>query len=87
MRDSISNTAEYGDYTRGPALSLTRLRQRCRFARNSICQFAWNLFENQSGKADLLLCVVRKQNTLLRMLAEIYERCLAGRRIRRRGVL
>ncbi|NEQ26642.1 MAG: ketol-acid reductoisomerase [Microcoleus sp. SIO2G3] len=54
MRDSISNTAEYGDYTRGPRIVTdeTRAEMRKVLAEIQTGQFAREfVLENQSGKA------------------------------------
>ncbi len=54
MRDSISNTAEYGDLTRGPRLVDDNTRKEMRKILNEIQtgQFAKEfVLENQSGKA------------------------------------
>ncbi|MGB3207867.1 MAG: ketol-acid reductoisomerase [Crinalium sp.] len=54
MRDSISNTAEYGDYTRGPRLVNDQTRAEMRKILQEIQsgQFAREfVLENQSGKA------------------------------------
>jgi len=54
MRDSISNTAEYGDYTRGPRIVTDETRAEMRKILNEIQtgQFARDfVLENQSGKA------------------------------------
>ena len=53
MRDSISNTAEYGDYTRGPRIvnEQTRTEMRKILAEIQNGQFARDfVLENQSGK-------------------------------------
>jgi ketol-acid reductoisomerase len=53
MRDSISNTAEYGDYTRGPRIVTeeTRAQMRKILAEIQSGQFAREfVLENQSGK-------------------------------------
>jgi len=53
MRDSISNTAEYGDYTRGPRIITDDTRAEMRKILNEIQtgQFARDfVLENQSGK-------------------------------------
>jgi ketol-acid reductoisomerase len=81
MRDSISNTAEYGDYTRGPRIVTDQTRAEMRKILQEIQsgQFAREfVLENQAGKPDLPQCGVRKQNIRLRKWAKIYERCLAG---------
>jgi ketol-acid reductoisomerase len=54
MRDSISNTAEYGDYTRGPRIvtDATRAEMRKILSEIQTGQFARDfVLENQSGKA------------------------------------
>ncbi|NET35948.1 MAG: ketol-acid reductoisomerase [Cyanothece sp. SIO1E1] len=54
MRDSISNTAEYGDYTRGPRIVTDETRAEMRKILKEIQtgQFAREfVLENQSGKA------------------------------------
>ncbi len=54
MRDSISNTAEYGDYTRGPRVITDQTRAEMRKILSEIQsgQFAREfVLENQSGKA------------------------------------
>lgn len=54
MRDSISNTAEYGDYTRGPRVvtEATRAEMRKILAEIQTGQFAREfVLENMSGKA------------------------------------
>jgi ketol-acid reductoisomerase len=54
MRDSISNTAEYGDYTRGPRIVNDETRAEMRKVLSEIQsgQFAREfVLENQSGKA------------------------------------
>ncbi|MEW6495798.1 MAG: ketol-acid reductoisomerase [Cyanobacteriota bacterium] len=54
MRDSISNTAEYGDYTRGPRIVNDQTRAEMRKVLQEIQsgQFAREfVLENQSGKA------------------------------------
>lgn len=54
MRDSISNTAEYGDYTRGPRIvtDATRAEMRKVLSEIQSGQFAREfVLENQSGKA------------------------------------
>lgn len=54
MRDSISNTAEYGDYTRGPRIVTDETRSEMRKILNEIQtgQFAREfVLENMSGKA------------------------------------
>jgi ketol-acid reductoisomerase len=54
MRDSISNTAEYGDYTRGPRIvtDATRAEMRKVLTEIQTGQFAREfVLENQSGKA------------------------------------
>ncbi|MBS0016020.1 MAG: ketol-acid reductoisomerase [Arthrospira sp. SH-MAG29] len=54
MRDSISNTAEYGDYTRGPRVitDATRTEMRKILKEIQTGQFAREfVLENQSGKA------------------------------------
>ncbi|AMW29559.1 ketol-acid reductoisomerase [Arthrospira platensis] len=54
MRDSISNTAEYGDYTRGPRVitDATRAEMRKILKEIQTGQFAREfVLENQSGKA------------------------------------
>lgn len=54
MRDSISNTAEYGDYTRGPRIITDETRAEMRKVLNEIQtgQFAREfVLENMSGKA------------------------------------
>ena len=54
MRDSISNTAEYGDYTRGPRIITDATRAEMKKIRSEIQsgQFAREfVLENQSGKA------------------------------------
>ena len=54
MRDSISNTAEYGDYTRGPRIITDETRQEMRRILTEIQtgQFAREfVLENMSGKA------------------------------------
>ena len=54
MRDSISNTAEYGDYTRGPRIVNEQTRAEMRKVLEEIQsgQFAREfVLENQSGKA------------------------------------
>ncbi len=54
MRDSISNTAEYGDYTRGPRIITdeTRVEMRKILSEIQSGQFAREfVLENQSGKA------------------------------------
>jgi ketol-acid reductoisomerase len=54
MRDSISNTAEYGDYTRGPRIITDETRQEMRKILSEIQtgQFAREfVLENMSGKA------------------------------------
>jgi ketol-acid reductoisomerase len=54
MRDSISNTAEYGDYTRGPRIVTDETRTEMRKVLREIQsgQFAREfVLENQSGKA------------------------------------
>ena len=54
MRDSISNTAEYGDYTRGPRIVNDQTRAEMRKVLEEIQsgQFAREfVLENQSGKA------------------------------------
>ncbi|MEL7039486.1 MAG: ketol-acid reductoisomerase [Cyanobacteria bacterium J06592_8] len=54
MRDSISNTAEYGDYTRGPRIVTDQTRAEMRKILKEIQtgQFAREfVLENQSGKA------------------------------------
>ncbi|MEL6136760.1 MAG: ketol-acid reductoisomerase [Cyanobacteria bacterium J06628_6] len=54
MRDSISNTAEYGDYTRGPRIITDETRKEMRQILKEIQtgQFAREfVLENQSGKA------------------------------------
>lgn len=54
MRDSISNTAEYGDYTRGPRIvnEQTKLEMRQILKEIQSGQFAREfVLENQSGKA------------------------------------
>ncbi len=54
MRDSISNTAEYGDYTRGPRIITDETRAEMRKILNEIQtgQFAREfVLENMSGKA------------------------------------
>ncbi len=54
MRDSISNTAEYGDYTRGPRIVTEETRAEMRKILKEIQsgQFAREfVLENQSGKA------------------------------------
>lgn len=54
MRDSISNTAEYGDYTRGPRIvnDSTKAEMRKVLAEIQSGQFAREfVLENQSGKA------------------------------------
>ncbi|NER32466.1 MAG: ketol-acid reductoisomerase, partial [Symploca sp. SIO1C4] len=54
MRDSISNTAEYGDYTRGPRVVTedTRAEMRKILSEIQTGQFAREfVLENQSGKA------------------------------------
>ena len=54
MRDSISNTAEYGDYTRGPRIITDETREEMRKILKEIQtgQFAREfVLENQSGKA------------------------------------
>jgi ketol-acid reductoisomerase len=54
MRDSISNTAEYGDYTRGPRIvtDATRAEMRKILAEIQTGQFAREfVLENMSGKA------------------------------------
>lgn len=54
MRDSISNTAEYGDYTRGPRIVNDQTRAEMRKILHEIQsgQFAREfVLENQSGKA------------------------------------
>jgi ketol-acid reductoisomerase len=54
MRDSISNTAEYGDYTRGPRIVTDETRAEMRKVLKEIQsgQFAREfVLENQSGKA------------------------------------
>jgi ketol-acid reductoisomerase len=53
MRDSISNTAEYGDYTRGPRVIDERVRAEMRKILTEIQtgQFAREfVLENQAGK-------------------------------------
>ena len=53
MRDSISNTAEYGDYTRGPRIVTDQTRAEMRKILNEIQsgQFAREfVLENQAGK-------------------------------------
>ena len=53
MRDSISNTAEYGDYTRGPRLINDQTRAEMRLVLKEIQsgQFAREfVLENQAGK-------------------------------------
>ncbi len=54
MRDSISNTAEYGDYTRGPRVVTSETKAEMKKILNEIQtgQFAREfVLENQSGKA------------------------------------
>lgn len=54
MRDSISNTAEYGDYTRGPRIvtDTTRLEMKKILSEIQTGQFARDfVLENMSGKA------------------------------------
>ncbi|MEB3178986.1 MAG: ketol-acid reductoisomerase [Nostocaceae cyanobacterium] len=54
MRDSISNTAEYGDYTRGPRIVTDETKAEMKKILNEIQtgQFAREfVLENQSGKA------------------------------------
>jgi ketol-acid reductoisomerase len=54
MRDSISNTAEYGDYTRGPRLinAQTKVEMKKILSEIQSGQFAREfVLENQSGKA------------------------------------
>jgi ketol-acid reductoisomerase len=54
MRDSISNTAEYGDYTRGPRIvtSQTKVEMKKILSEIQSGQFAREfVLENQSGKA------------------------------------
>ncbi len=53
MRDSISNTAEYGDYTRGPRIVNEQTRAEMRKILQEIQsgQFARDfVLENQAGK-------------------------------------
>jgi ketol-acid reductoisomerase len=53
MRDSISNTAEYGDYTRGPRIvnDQTRVEMRKILSEIQSGQFARDfVLENQAGK-------------------------------------
>ena len=53
MRDSISNTAEYGDYTRGPRIVTDQTRAEMRKILQEIQsgQFAREfVLENQAGK-------------------------------------
>nr|ADN12183.1 ketol-acid reductoisomerase [Gloeothece verrucosa PCC 7822] len=57
MRDSISNTAEYGDYTRGPRIVTDQTRQEMRKILKEIQsgQFAREfVLENQSGKPGFI---------------------------------
>jgi ketol-acid reductoisomerase len=57
MRDSISNTAEYGDFTRGPRIITdeTRAEMKKILAEIQTGQFAREfVLENQSGKAGFL---------------------------------
>lgn len=57
MRDSISNTAEYGDYTRGPRIvnDQTRAEMRKILSEIQSGQFAREfVLENQSGKAGFI---------------------------------
>jgi ketol-acid reductoisomerase len=57
MRDSISNTAEYGDYTRGPRIvnEQTKVEMRKVLKEIQSGQFAREfVLENQSGKAGFI---------------------------------
>ena len=57
MRDSISNTAEYGDYTRGPRIVTDQTKAEMRKILQEIQQgqFAREfVLENQSGKAGFI---------------------------------
>ncbi len=64
MRDSISNTAEYGDYTRGPRIitDATRAEMRKVLAEIQSGQFAREfVLENQSGKVGFI--AMRRQES------------------------
>lgn len=65
MRDSISNTAEYGDYTRGPRIIDQSVRQRMKeiLAQIQSGEFAkeW-ILENQSGQPKFK--ALRRQEAL-----------------------
>ncbi|MGB7060165.1 MAG: ketol-acid reductoisomerase, partial [Geitlerinemataceae cyanobacterium] len=57
MRDSISNTAEYGDFTRGPRIvtDATRAEMKKILAEIQSGTFAREfVLENQSGKAGFI---------------------------------
>jgi ketol-acid reductoisomerase len=81
MRDSISNTAEYGDYTRGPRVVTAQTKAEMKKILSEIQsgQFAREfVLETKLVNRVSQLCVVKKLNILLRKLVKIYALCLAG---------
>jgi ketol-acid reductoisomerase (EC 1.1.1.86) len=81
MRDSISNTAEYGDLTRGPASSRIKPAPKCaKFSAkfNPANLPANSFWKTKPANRALPPCAVRKLNILLKKLVKICELCLAG---------
>jgi len=82
MRDSISNTAEYGDYTRGPRIVTDQTKAEMRKILQEIQsgQFARE-FVLKTRPVNRIYCHASSgsRTPLLRKLAKIYERCSAGR--------
>jgi hypothetical protein len=63
MRYSISDTAEYGDYTRGPRIIDDHVRQQMKQVLNNIRSGAFArewIIENQAGRPSFL--ALRRQN-------------------------
>lgn len=67
MRNSISNTAEYGDYTRGPRIITEKTREEMKKILKEIQsgEFAREyILENQAGK-PVFTAMRRKESELL----------------------
>jgi ketol-acid reductoisomerase len=80
MRYSVSNTAEYGDYTRGPRIITDETRAEMRKILGEIQsgQFArdW-LLENRAGQASFLATRRRERNHLIEKVGKQLRRMMS----------
>lgn len=80
MRYSVSNTAEYGDYTRGPRIitDATRAEMRKILGEIQSGQFArdW-LLENRAGQASFLATRKRERNHLIEKVGKQLRRMMS----------